>query len=250
MPLKPTMRILLLSLLFQLSYNFLFSQTNSFPLYSYGAFSGGVAGTDYTNITNAQLKLQASTGFIRMTHLSADPNVSTVYNYENGKNIYWGETSDVGNYIFNGRNLMVMTGKVGIGVQTANTLGYALAVNGSAIFTKAVVKPYLNWPDYVFKTDYPLPSLASVAKYIQANNHLPEMPSADSVEKQGIDLGANQTLLLKKIEELTLYLIQQNKELEKLKQHDQKLQEQNKELKMQQERLDRLERLIEQKRKN
>jgi len=110
-------------------------------------------------------------------------------------------------------NLTQFNGNVGIG--TASTYNYALAVNGSAIFTKAVVKLYPNWPDYVFKKEYQLPSLDSVAAYIQRHQHLPEMPSADSVAKDGLDLGSNQAALLKKIEELTLYLIDQSKKLEK-----------------------------------
>ena len=105
-------------------------------------------------------------------------------------------------------------GTVGIGIPYGSTTqGYELAVNGSAIFTQAVVKLYANWPDYVFQPDYKLPSLRHVAQYIQTNHHLPDMPSADSLSKTGLDLGVNQAALLKKIEELTLYIIEQDKEL-------------------------------------
>ena len=99
-------------------------------------------------------------------------------------------------------------GSLCIGTTNPNT--YQLAVNGSAIFTKAVVKLFANWPDYVFKKDYLMPSLDSLAAYIRANNHLPDMPSAEEIKDKGIDVGANQAALLKKIEELTLYLIRQN----------------------------------------
>jgi hypothetical protein len=102
-----------------------------------------------------------------------------------------------------------ITGNVGI--FTGDTKGYQLAVNGNAIFNKVVVKPYPNWPDYVFDSAYQLRPLAKVDQYIKANHHLPEIPSADSVEKAGMDVGANQAALLKKIEELTLYVIEQNK---------------------------------------
>lgn len=91
--------------------------------------------------------------------------------------------------------------------------GYALAVNGSAIFTKAVVQTFSTWPDYVFKKGYQLPSLDSLADYIRANSHLPEMPSAGEVNDKGLDVGSNQAALLKKVEELTLYLILQNDSL-------------------------------------
>ncbi len=90
---------------------------------------------------------------------------------------------------------------------------YSLAVNGSALFTKAVVKLYGNWPDYVFKPNYKLRSLEELELFIKTNNHLPDVPSAKQVEDKGIDVGDNQGILLKKIEELTLYLIEQNKKL-------------------------------------
>jgi len=101
-----------------------------------------------------------------------------------------------------------------VGVGTTNVNNYALAVNGSAIFTAAWVKPYANWPDYVFGTDYQLPSLDSVSTYIQKYRHLPDIPSADSIQSKGVDLGGTQAALLKKIEELTLYVIDQNKKME------------------------------------
>ncbi|GGA87944.1 hypothetical protein [Puia dinghuensis] len=135
-------------------------------------------------------------------------------------------------------------GNVGIG--TSNTQGYKLAVNGSAIFTAAWVKPYANWPDYVFRKDYRLPSLDSLSKYIQSNNHLPDVPSAETVAQKGIDLGGNQAVLLKKIEELTLYLIEQQKAMEKQEKEIAALKEQNAQLQAQQERIDRLEQLVEQ----
>ena len=106
-------------------------------------------------------------------------------------------------------------GHVGIG--TTNSHTHKLAVNGSGIFTKAVVKQYGNWPDYVFEKAYVLPSLLDLEAYIKENKHLPEVPSAREVEENGLDLGTNQSLLLKKIEELTLYIIQQNKEIKELR---------------------------------
>lgn len=107
-------------------------------------------------------------------------------------------------------------GNVGIGIlPNDNTKGYKLAVNGSAIFTSAKVKLYGNWPDYVFHKSYTLPSLQEVEAYIKQHNHLPDMPSAEEVSKEGIDLGNNQVLLLKKVEELTMYIIEQDKMLKK-----------------------------------
>lgn len=111
-------------------------------------------------------------------------------------------------------------GKVYIGTPDATTMNkiapYSLAVDGAALFTKAVVKLKSNWPDYVFDASYKIPKLSEIETFIKRNGHLPEMPTASEVEKNGIDLGENQVTLLKKIEELTLILIELEKKVEKL----------------------------------
>jgi len=113
--------------------------------------------------------------------------------------------------------------KLYVGTPDANTKTYMgtndlLAVNGTAVFVKAKVAVYGgNWPDYVFAPTYHLTPLDSLEQFIKLNKHLPELPSAKEVEKDGIDLGSNQALLLKKIEELTLIVIDQNKQIQLLK---------------------------------
>lgn len=119
-------------------------------------------------------------------------------------------------------------GKVGIG--TNNTQGYQFAVNGDAIFTKVKVKTYATWPDYVFHRNYKLRPLKDLENFIKLNNHLPDVPSASEVEKKGLDLGDNQALLLKKIEELTLYIIDQDKKIDSQQNEIKDLKDQNKEL--------------------
>jgi hypothetical protein len=126
-------------------------------------------------------------------------------------------------------------------ISSASTTGYKFAVNGAAIFTKAVIKLYATWPDFVFDEKYNLPSLIETKKYIDQNKHLPGLPSATEVEKNGIDVGITQTVLLQKVEELTLYIINQDKELEQQK--DQ-IDEQNIQLVKIQQELDELKRLI------
>lgn len=110
---------------------------------------------------------------------------------------------------------IMANGNVLIGTEDAKSTNYKLAVNGSAIFTRAVVKLYSAWPDYVFETSYKLPTIREVEQFIKQHKHLPGVPSAKEVEAHGLDVGENQAVLLKKIEELTLYLIQQQKELER-----------------------------------
>jgi hypothetical protein len=259
---------------------------NSFPLLS----SGDGA---------AHLTLQSLATWVTVSHYSGDPVNSTVYAYETGKNVYWGVSSDGGNYIFRGRNLLVQEGVLGIGslrgvfdvgkdgpiflssspnggssqtvylsghvylapystgnvsylqarrqndagstelqlrtlnngsiteairinsvgnvgIGTTDPQGYRLAVNGNAIFAKVKVKDPANWPDYVFQKNYLLRPLSEIEQFIQQYLHLPDVPAAAEVEKNGLDLGDNQSVLLKKIEELTLYLIEQDKKLERL----------------------------------
>lgn len=114
-----------------------------------------------------------------------------------------------------------VNGNVFIGTQDANTSTYMgsnlLAVNGTAVFVKAKVATYgPSWPDYVFDSSYKTMPLPDLEKYIKQNKHLPEIPSEKDVQKDGLDLGANQATLLKKIEELTLIVIEQNKKIDKL----------------------------------
>jgi uncharacterized coiled-coil protein SlyX len=105
-------------------------------------------------------------------------------------------------------------GNVGIG--TTDTKGYQLAVNGNVIATSMTVKLYSAWPDYVFKPTYQLPTLTAIKTYIDQNQHLPDMPSAQEVEKNGVNLGEMVKLQAKKIEELTLYLIEKDKEVKEI----------------------------------
>ena len=105
------------------------------------------------------------------------------------------------------------TGNVGIG--TIDTKGYKLAVAGNVIGESMTVKLQSTWPDYVFKKNYNLPSLQDVQAYIDKNNHLPEIPSQREIAMNGLNLGEMNKLLLKKVEELTLYLIETQKLAEK-----------------------------------
>lgn len=113
---------------------------------------------------------------------------------------------------------MRITSQGDVGIGTSDPQGHKLAVNGDIIATKVKVLPYANWPDYVFKPQYHLPSLSDVKTYIDQNQHLPDMPSEKDVAKDGVDLGDMVKLQTKKIEELTLYLIEKDKELKD--QHD------------------------------
>lgn len=122
-------------------------------------------------------------------------------------------------------------GSVGIGFPEGytsgktHTGGYKLAVNGS-VHAKSIDVDMIGWPDYVFKQDYKLISLNELESFIATNKHLPGIPSQIDIESKGkINLGETQALLLQKIEELTLYLIEIKKENEILKKDIEQLQE-------------------------
>ena len=106
-----------------------------------------------------------------------------------------------------GANFM---GKVGI--MTTTPGAYELAVNGD-IRAHSIRVETSGWPDYVFDSSYRLMSLPETEKFIKTYKHLPGIPAAHKVEKEGIELGNSQKLLLKKIEELTLHVIELEKRL-------------------------------------
>ncbi len=112
-----------------------------------------------------------------------------------------------------------------VGIGTTNTQGYRLAVAGNVIAEGVRVELQTNWPDFVFGKDYELPRLDEVKAFIAAFGHLPNVPSAKKVEQEGIDLGTMDAKLLQKIEELTLYLISQESEIQELKLENERMKE-------------------------
>ncbi|MGQ7854269.1 hypothetical protein ACUN24_08455 [Pedobacter sp. WC2501] len=127
--------------------------------------------------------------------------------------------SDIQNYTANISethtvNNFSIIGNVGIGTTAPDE---KLAVNGK-IHTKEVRVDMIGWPDYVFSKDYLLPSLEDTEKHIKEKGYLPGMPSAKETETNGVELGEMSKQLLKKVEEITLYLIDLKKENQILKQ--------------------------------
>ncbi len=94
---------------------------------------------------------------------------------------------------------------------------FKLAVNGSILATELKIRLADDWPDYVFKSDYNLKSLKDLESEINTLGHLPNIPSAEDVKANGIQVGEMNAKLLEKIEELTLYVIDINKSIETLK---------------------------------
>lgn len=115
-------------------------------------------------------------------------------------------------------------GNVGIGTNNVSDGNYRLFVE-KGIRTRKIKVDQATWADYVFDQDYHLPSLSDLEGYIKRHQHLPEVPTAEEVKKEGVDIGDTQVLLLKKIEELTLYIIQQNKRIERLEKLEKEIEE-------------------------
>jgi hypothetical protein len=220
---------------------------------SYQGATGGWIGTKsnnpfnfYTNGGGAQMTLLPSgnigigtfspTGRLQIDH--PGPTAHLILRYpalndysrflfaNSGTSRYWGiagKSSNVATsvdrlsfYTSTGVEPMAMTGdgyvtipgKLGIG--TVNSL-YKFSVNGTIRSTEVIVEN--GWADYVFDKKYKLKSLEDVEKFIEQNKHLPGIPSAAEIEKNGLQLGDTQKKMMEKIEELTLYLIEANKQI-------------------------------------
>lgn len=116
-----------------------------------------------------------------------------------------------------GSNISYNTdGVVSIGT-TASPVGYKLAVAGKILAEEIVVKLQTKWPDYVFEKNYELMSLSQLKDFIGLHGHLPDVPTASEINENGISLGSMDSILLKKIEELTLYIIALEVKIEELK---------------------------------
>ncbi len=111
----------------------------------------------------------------------------------------------------NGDNIYYNKGKVGIGINNPGT--YKLAVEG-VIGAREVVVTTDAWADFVFEDDYNLMPLQELDSYIKENKHLPEIPTTEEVQENGISVGEMNAKLLQKIEELTLYVIELQKKNE------------------------------------
>ncbi|HEY0042248.1 MAG TPA: hypothetical protein VGB71_16365, partial [Flavisolibacter sp.] len=108
-------------------------------------------------------------------------------------------------------------GSVRIG-NVAVPTGYKFAINGKMLCEELKVKlASSGWPDYVFHETYKLRNLRQLEDYIHQNKHLPNIPSASDVEKNGLEVGDMQKRMMEKIEELTLYIIDLQKQVDELK---------------------------------
>jgi len=203
-----------------------------------GLNSGAYVNAEYANIPNTVVK-RGAWGQVKFEDVFSDRGDGTGYYYFgpqdnnhylswNGTNYVLGSQGIIGTAAFSADNSFVhKTGNESItgiktfsdqlSIGTSNVGTHKLSVGGSIHATAIKVDPD-SWFDYIFHNTYKLPALADVEKYIQTNKHLPDVPSEAEVKKEGIELGEMSGILLKKIEELTLYMIEKDKQLEKANQ--------------------------------
>ncbi len=139
--------------------------------------------------------------------------VKAYYDGNNKRLLFMNSASGVITGLYAGR--IIATDNVGIGTSNPQE---KLSVNGN-IRAKEVKVETANWPDYVFKEGYDLMPLAELGAHIKAHGRLPGIPSAGEVEANGIELAEMNRKLLEKVEELTLYILQQREEINQLKEN-------------------------------
>lgn len=128
------------------------------------------------------------------------------------------ETFHNGDYIYNIQSKVNRDLTKAIAVYNTNSNEETFKVNGNGhVYATKVLVRNTPFPDYVFEKEYDLMPLAELEQYIKTNKHLPNMPTATTVESEGADLGEINRVLVEKTEELTLYVIELKKELEQLK---------------------------------
>ena len=135
------------------------------------------------------------------------------YLWYNGADMVLGSSTAPIRFASSGYRMTINTdGRIYMGIGNAPATGYMLSVAGKVIAEEVKVQLKTSWPDYVFANDYKLLPIDELEKLIIKNKHLPNIPSAAEVEKNGISLGDMNKRLMEKVEELTLYIIQLKKE--------------------------------------
>lgn len=163
--------------------------------YDYGAIRMGQSGTNFWHIGQAS----GDNSFRIMRCSGTNFLTSMVLDYTTG-NLKIANRVDIGGKTY-----------------TPTDATVKLAVAGTLVAQKVKVTAATNWGDFVFDKSYALQPLTEVEQYVKANNHLPNIPSATELEASGIDTGEMLRLQMIKIEELTLHLIAQQKEIQEMK---------------------------------
>ncbi|MFI5172704.1 MAG: hypothetical protein ACHQFW_09945 [Chitinophagales bacterium] len=221
-------------------YGYALNANNNYGLYAtaltasgqtgYGIFASAAGGgTNYAGFFSGQVKVQydgkaimvdgvdpwiqmisggTDVGFLRAT--GEDLRLSTNSSNTNGE-IVFAPVGVPAMHINADGNVVV--GSLAIDPAT----GYKLSVDGKIICEELKVQLSGSWPDYVFDQNFNLIPIHDLEDFIHANKHLPGIPSANEISENGISVGDMQSAMMQKIEELFLYIIQLQKEIDALK---------------------------------
>lgn len=179
--------------------------------------TSGNSGLRFANLTSASTAA-ASSGKV----LSVNSGGDVVLEQAPAPS-YWGISALDANTIENTNTAGVI---IGTGVTTLST-GYKLYVTDGIITEKLKIRLKASWPDYVFGKDYQLQTLPEIESYISRHKHLPGIASAEEVKNEGFEVGETNAQLLKKIEELTLYMISADKQIRMLQEEVKQIKKDN-----------------------
>lgn len=189
-----------------------------------------------TTLSSGSIQLGGPSGEIRLTPYYGNPalGATNLLGYIDGKDqgapqlrfssnahnfIDFG-MDGTGAFVVENADLAILKidalGNAVIGKQAPQAFGYTLSVGGKIASEEILVDLKADWPDYVFKKEYELPTLTEVANHIKSKGHLSGLPAAADVQDKGIELGEMNRVLVEKIEELTLYILQQETRIKAL----------------------------------
>lgn len=179
--------------------------------------TGNLNGTNVNASNNV-----TATGTVAATNVNAS-NVITATGNITSLSTVSGQNLNATNKITAGNNLFV-NGRIGIGIDPDSAPGgYDLYVTGTAIAEEVKVKLQASWPDYVFESNRALPSLQEINQFVKANKHLPGVPTAAEVAENGLSVGETQRVMMEKIEELYLHVIEMEQRIKQLETENQAL---------------------------
>jgi hypothetical protein len=215
---------------YQMSDNTPLIETSGSPYFNGNAFFGSKVGIGTTSPT-AQLEVKGPyTGVSHVVINSTNtggPELQFAFNNAIKGFAWYVPSSDAlgfGRGNANTSMFVAASGNVGVGTMSPDE---KLTVNGKIHAKEVIIDLSVPAPDYVFEKSYDLKSLDEVKRYIDENKHLPEVPSAKEMEKDGVKVGEMEMILLKNIEELTLYIIEQKNQLDELKTEVKKMKDRN-----------------------
>jgi hypothetical protein len=169
--------------------------------------STGSASISMSGITN---RTSIGTGSANSTAEYGSTNI--IHNGDNGLFI---QTQTSGKYGLSIRSQALTDNAIQVMGTTGATRNFAVKANGE-VYARKYTTTLAAIPDYVFQPDYKLMPLAELKQYINTNSHLPNVPSAQEFEQNGVDLGELNRVLLEKVEELTLYILELEERMKNL----------------------------------